>query len=90
MNKHNIKLIDGNFSHEKAKSILIELLDYKIGIHSAEKFSNNIRFGKDREHSQKRIKQLTDAKQGMTQWLESIQTTDKIKIKCNINIEIIK
>lgn len=90
MNKHKVKLIDGDFSHDKAKSILIELLDYKINIHSAEKFSNNIRFGKDLEHSQKRIKQLTDAKHKMTQWLDSMQTTDKIKINCNINIEIIK
>lgn len=89
MNKHNIQLIDGDFSHDKAKSLLIELLNHKIKFHGIEKFSNEICFGEDLEHSEKRIKQLTSDKQNLIQWLNTIKTTDKIKINCNIKIEII-
>jgi len=45
MKKHNVKLIDGNFTAQNARELLIELLLHKINYHRVQKFSNQIRFG---------------------------------------------
>jgi len=90
MKKHNTKLIEGTFALPKAKKLLFELLSYKINYHQIEKFSNEERFGVDRERSEKRIKELTEEKQALTRWMEVFEQNNKIKIDCNIKMEIIK
>jgi hypothetical protein len=90
MKKHNTTLIEGTFALSKAKKLLLELLSYKINYHQIEKFSNEERFGVDREHSEKRIKELTEEKQALARWMELFEQNNKIKIDCNIKMEIIK
>lgn len=87
MKTHTTKLIEGDFSPDSAHSLLSELLHHKINFHKLQKLSNEIRFGEDREHSEKRIKELSAEKQKLTQWFNSLESTDQIKINCNINIE---
>ncbi len=87
MKKHNTKLIEGNFSPEKAKTILMELLSRKINFHEKEKFSNELRFGEDRDHCAKRIKQLTQERQDLIQWLDTLDAKDNLKINCVISLE---
>ena len=88
MKKHDTKLIDGNFTVQKANIVLSELLSYKINFHNLEKFSNEERFGKDYEHSEKRIKELNKEKTELGNWLQSLNETDKIKIKCTISLKV--
>lgn len=90
MKKHATKLIEGTFPLLKAKRLLFELLQYKINYHQIEKFGNEERFGVDEEHSEKRIKELIQEKQALIKWIESLEHTTAINIRCNIKMEIIK
>lgn len=89
MKKHTAKLIRGNFSKEKAKILLLEFLSHKINYHQMQKFSNEERFGKDIEHSEKRIKELLKEKQDLTAWIDTLEESDIIKINCNIAMQVI-
>lgn len=89
MNKHTTRIIDGTFTADKAKELLIELIDHKINFHNMEKFSHKICYGEDLEHSEKRIKELTNEKQSLMEWLNNHKETDTIKINCKINLETI-
>lgn len=90
MTKHTTKLIEGIFSHDKAKSLLTELLSYKINYHQLRKFSNEERFGRDCEHSENRITELTKEKQELTEWLNSLKRTDTVEILCTIKMQALK
>lgn len=90
MMSHSTQLIDSTLSAERAKSILSKLLTSKINFHANEKFSNEERFGEDREHSQKRISELTAEKSLLINWLDAHKGGDrKIKINCVIELEVI-
>ena len=90
MKKHTTKLIQGDFTKEKAKALLLELLSYKINYHQMQKFSDEVRFGKDIEHSEKRIKELIKEKKELNDWFNLLQNTDIVNVNCNITMEIIK
>ena len=89
MKKHTAKLIEGNFSHEKAQKLLLELIHYKLNFHKLEKFTNEIRYGEDKEHSDKRIRELTKEKQELAAWLNALDKSYKINILCNIEVQIL-
>mgnify|MGYP003522599542 FL=1 len=63
-------LIDGLFSVEDAKDILLMLFNYKIDYHNREDFSNHIRFNKDLAHSQLRITELMNSRDKIMEMLE--------------------
>lgn len=88
MKQHSTQLIDGTFSPEKAKSILLQLLNDKMNFHYLEKVSNEERFGKDHEHSDKRIAELTDGKMKLIKWLQSVPPGEAIKINCVIELQL--
>lgn len=90
MKKHTIKLIDGTFTLPKAKKLLLELLSYKINYHQMEKFSNEERFGADREQSAKRIKELDEEKTAVTKWIKTLDERKALTINCKIKLEITK
>lgn len=55
------KLIDGQFSPDEAKNILMSLFNNKIDYHQLESFSNQIRLGNDISFSQNRINDLSQS-----------------------------
>lgn len=87
MKKHNTKLIAGDFSPPKARTILLGLLSYKIDFHEMEQFSNKMRFAEDIEHSEKRIKELRQERDELVLWFKTIENESTIKIECNIVME---
>lgn len=87
MHSRNIKLIDGDFTPEKARILLLELLHYKINFHKVEKFSNEFRFGEDKDRSENRINELTDEKYGLMAWLELMEKAEGFRIHCSIEVE---
>lgn len=90
MMTHSSQLIDNTLSAERAKSILSQLINNKISFHSLEKFSNEERFGEDKEHSAKRINELTQERDLLMRWLDAFEGIDrKIKINCVIHLEVI-
>lgn len=59
MNKlDTLTLIEGNFSDEEAREILMNIFSAKINFHRLRNFSSQERFGKHDELAQKRIPEL--------------------------------
>ncbi len=80
--KEPIKLIEGKFSPEDAKEVLLELINHKINFHSLKNFSSEERFGKSIEGSKKRIEYLKKAKEKV------VEIIDKAKHdNCNLRLE---
>ena len=86
MNKHTTKLIDGNFTIENAKSVLLKLIGDKISYHQLKKFSNEERFNQDHEHSQQRISELSSEREQLLNWLDQFDDSEKLQINCKIEI----
>ena len=57
-NIEKLNLIEGNFSNEEAKEILMNIFLTKIHFHEMKNFSSQERFGKDNETAEKRIPEL--------------------------------
>lgn len=83
------RLIDGCFSKIKAKTVLLELINNKINFHKVEKFSNEIRFGQDTDHSEKRIQALNIEKENLLAWIESVDNNAALRLNCVITTEIV-
>ncbi|GAB2595923.1 hypothetical protein [Spirosoma areae] len=59
MNKlDTLTLIEGDFSEEEAREILLNIFSFKINFHRLRNFSSQERFGKHDEIAQKRIPEL--------------------------------
>lgn len=54
------KLLDGTFSPDEARQILLSLVKSKIDFHNMEKLSNEERFGRDIAHSERRLAALRE------------------------------
>ena len=54
-NTQTLKLIEGQFQHEKAKEMLLNLYAAKINFHQMKNFGSQERFGKDDAIAQDRI-----------------------------------
>lgn len=87
MKEHKTRLIDGTFLPEQARNITVQLLNDKMNYHYLEKVSNEERFGKDNQHSDKRIKELTQEKAELIKWL-SVNSAERIKISCTIHMVV--
>lgn len=83
----DFKLIDGHFSPEEAKNILMSLFNNKIDYHQLESFSNQIRLGNDISFSQNRIKDLFQSVEGIKEIVEEAAKNGKnLKIDGTIHI----
>jgi hypothetical protein len=87
MKTHQTKLIDGQFSPDNARTILLELINNKISFHRKSKFSNEVRFGTDPDQADNRIAQLEQEKEQLIQWLDTIDPSTTIRISCDIAME---
>ena len=89
--KEPIKLIEGKFSPEDAKEVLLELINHKINFHSLKNFSSEERFGQSLEGSKKRIEYLKDAKTKIIELIgKAKQTNSYLKLESTINISFEK
>lgn len=88
MKNHTTKLIDGVFTQPKANDILIELMHHKINYHKLQRYISEIRYERDKEHSEKRIKELTEASDDLKEWLNSIDQNQDIEIRCIVEMKV--
>lgn len=56
-----IELIEGTFTPDEAREILLELLNSKIRFHNVKNWSSRERFGKPDAYSEKRLKHLMES-----------------------------
>ncbi|HCW08505.1 MAG TPA: hypothetical protein DGG95_14195 [Cytophagales bacterium] len=88
MKKHTLKLIEGNFTKDKASLLLLELLAHKIQYHQLQKFSSEERFGKDLDFSEKRIAELKEEKEKLIDWMNALPEAKSIEIRGDIQLEV--
>ena len=91
MNKKlKLKLIDGNFSSQDGKDLLMNLFSSKISFHQMKNFSSNERFGKDDELAAKKIPVLKESKRFIADLFEEALAENKnFKLTSNITIELV-
>ncbi len=86
---NSLKLIQGEFTPENAREILLTLIDSKVQFHQLKSFSSEIKFGFKDQHSLDRI---TDLKQMKIEILKIIELADfqqkNLSIESVINIAI--
>ena len=89
-NLQKVTFIDGTFSPEESREILMNVYSSKINFHQIKNFSSRERFGKDDKTSTKRIPEL---KQAMEEVLSIIETAKKngeqLEIKSDIYISLV-
>jgi hypothetical protein len=90
MNKiEKLTLIEGNFSFDEAKEILMSMYSSKINFHTMQNWSSQERFGKDDEIAQKRISVLrTEMKKLEEILLEAKTKNKKLRVNSEINISL--
>lgn len=85
------KLIEGQFSPDEAKNILMSLFNNKIDYHQLESFSNQIRLGNDISFSQNRINDLIQSVENIKEMVEEATAKGKrLKIDGIINISFVE
>ncbi|MBS1741782.1 MAG: hypothetical protein JST81_02000 [Bacteroidetes bacterium] len=57
-NTKKLTLMEGSFTYDEAREILLKMFSFKINFHHIKNWSAQERFGKDDETAQKRIPQL--------------------------------
>lgn len=87
-NNINFDLVQGDFSKEEAKEILMNLINEKIKFHSLIMFSNDIRTGKKDLISKKRIEKLNEIKSELLDLFNENSEFKNVKIDGEIKIEL--
>jgi hypothetical protein len=90
MNKmEQLNLIEGNFSDEEAKEILMNIISTKIHFHEMKNFSSQERFGKEDEIAQMRIPKLKNEIENVLQLISVANLNkNKLTITSEINISL--
>jgi hypothetical protein len=85
----NLKLIDGKFSPNEAREVLVSLFSSKIRFHEMQNLSSKERLGVEDERSKKRIPELLESKRLIAEIMEQAKTKNMdVIITSMVNIEI--
>ncbi len=87
-NRHELKLIEGKFAPAEARKVISELISSKINYHNMEAFSIKERFNGDTSYSEKRIKELKEARKSLEN-IVGYAAEKGLKLKIESVIEII-
>jgi len=83
----NVTLINGVFTPQEAREVLLTLLNHKINFHRLRNFSSEERFGKKDEASTKRLKELDESRKQVLSLLADAESAGyKLEIESMINI----
>ncbi|HET8902622.1 MAG TPA: hypothetical protein VFN16_01345 [Saccharospirillum sp.] len=81
------QLIDGVFSPDDARSILMALIEHKIQFHERDGWSKKERLGKTDEHGARRIRQLQQTKADLADLIDAAgDSAERLAIRCTIEI----
>ena len=88
INKEQVSLIDGEFSVEEIKEILLNMYNSKIQFHQLKNFSSKERFGKEDAIAVKRLPELEKSRQKLIAIFEKASHNQgSLKIKSYIELE---
>lgn len=88
-NEYNYKLIEGDFSIEEAKKMLMSLISSKINFHNLNSFSDYVRFNRDSKKLENRIAELTATREEILKLMKEAEKKGmKLNIKSTIVIEL--
>jgi hypothetical protein len=86
-----LTIIDGNFTYDEAKEILIAMFISKINFHNIKNWSSQERFGKDDEVAQKKIPALKNEMKKLEGILaEAKAKNKKLVVSSEINISLLE
>ena len=89
-NKYQYKFIEGDFSTEEAKTVLMTLINNKINFHNLNSFSDYVKHNGNSEKSKKRISELITTREAILKLIEEAEKKElKLSIKSDISIELI-
>jgi hypothetical protein len=87
--QYKFKLIEGDFSIDEAKKMVMSLISSKINFHNLNSFSDYVRFNRDPKKVEKRIAELTTTREEILNLLEEAEKKGmKLNIKSTIAIEL--
>lgn len=85
-----IQLIEGTFNSIEAADVLLSLVTYKIKFHNLQLLGLDENNGVSKEQSEKRIAELKEAKNRITQLImEARNSGTLLEINSNINIKLL-
>lgn len=85
-----LTLINGTFKPDQAKEILSKIFADKIKYHEVKNFSSQIRHGKDNKVSVKRIPELKESIEKLSEIVEAAKKAKKkLVISSDVHIEMI-
>ncbi len=85
--RENVTLINGAFTPDEAKEVLLALISNKIHFHQMRNFSSEERFGKPDPLSVKRLSELYESRKHVVSLLEEAASVGyKLEIESFINI----
>jgi hypothetical protein len=86
-----IRLIDGTFTADEARDILVNLFNYKINFHELKNFSSWERHGLNHPHSAVRLPELkTDRERVVALINEAMAAGDEVVVLSTISIQRVK
>ena len=86
-----IRLIDGTFTAEEAREILLNLFNYKINFHELKNFSSWERNGMSHPHSSVRLPELKADRDRITSIIsEAIASGDELVVLSTVSIQRVK
>ena len=86
--RQTLKLIDGEFSAQDAKEVLLSLYSSKLNFHQMKDFSSNERFGKNDETASKRIPELKESMTAISAIIQDATIKKKnLIVTATVNIE---
>ncbi|CAM3485225.1 hypothetical protein FLLO111716_13695 [Flavobacterium longum] len=89
MKTHYTDLIHGDFSRDSAKTLLFDLIQYKINFHHLQEFSDEERNGEISTHSKKRMEELAGEKEALKDFLDALEVQDQVRINCIVTLQTI-
>ena len=90
MDKYQFKLIEGDFSSQDAKTVLMSVINSKVNFHNRNAFSEFVKNHETCETSKRRISVLSKASEDILKLIdESEKKGMKLKINGDITLEFI-
>lgn len=84
------RLINGSFSPDAARQVLLSLINHKINFQQLNNWSHRERFGEDNPAAIKRVEELGQTREDIAQLItEAAAAGMKLSINSNIEIELI-
>jgi hypothetical protein len=90
MDKYQFKLIEGDFSSQDAKTVLMSVINSKVNFHNLSAFSEFVKNNETCETSKRRISALSTAREDILKLIEESEKKGmKLKINGDITVEFI-